>query len=83
MHREISVGDSSGTTAPRILKVGTNIGYDYLYRVRPNQHTHAYHFLSLSTFFIAKKYFVQDFSGTIAPRIMKLCTNLSNTSCIA
>ena len=25
--------DFSGTTAPRILKFGTNIGYDLLYRV--------------------------------------------------
>ena len=31
------VKDSSGTTVPRILKFGTNIGYDKLYCVRKNQ----------------------------------------------
>ena len=29
MHREIYVKDFTWTTAPRILKFGTNIGYDY------------------------------------------------------
>ena len=29
MHREICFKGFSGTTAPRILKFGTNIGYDY------------------------------------------------------
>ena len=32
----------SGTTAPRILKFGTNIGYDLLYCIRDNQHPDAY-----------------------------------------
>ena len=38
-------------TAPRILKFGTNIYYDLLYRVRENQHPHANHSLYLSFFF--------------------------------
>ena len=29
--REICVKDFSGTIAPRILKIGTNVGYDLLY----------------------------------------------------
>ena len=35
---EICVKDFSGTTAPRILKFGTNVGYDLLYCVKKNQH---------------------------------------------
>ena len=37
-YREICVEDSSGTIAPKILKFGTNIGYDLLYCVKENQH---------------------------------------------
>ena len=37
IHREICVKDFSGTTAPRILKTGTNVGYDLLHCVRENQ----------------------------------------------
>ena len=42
-----SVKDFSGTTAPRILKLVTNIGYD-LYCVSQNQRARAYHSLYLS-----------------------------------
>ena len=47
MHRDICVKGLSGTTAPRILKFGVNIGYNYLYCVRQNQHRLAYHSLSI------------------------------------
>ena len=50
IHREICVKDFSGTTAPRILKFGTNVGYDLLQCVRENQSPDAYHFLYLSIF---------------------------------
>ena len=50
IHREICVKDFSGTTAPRILKFGTNVGYDLLLCVRENQPPDAYHFLYLSIF---------------------------------
>ena len=40
--------DFSGTTGPRILKFCTNIGCEYLYCVRENQHPHACLFLYLS-----------------------------------
>ena len=50
MHREICVKGFSGTTTPRILKFVTNIGYDYLYRVRQKQHPLAYHCLYLTIF---------------------------------
>ena len=48
IHREICVKDFWGTTAPRILKFSTNIGYDLLYYVRENQPPAAYYFLYLS-----------------------------------
>ena len=35
----LSVKDFSGTTRPRILKFGTNNGYDLLYCVGENQPT--------------------------------------------
>ena len=50
------VKDFSGTTAPRILKFGTNIWYDLLYCVRQNQHPHAYRFLYLSIFLFRQRF---------------------------
>ena len=50
IHRKICVKDFSGTTAPRILKSGTNVGYDLLHFLRENQTHDAYHFLYLSIF---------------------------------
>ena len=41
-----------------ILKFGTNIRYDLLYCVRENQHSHAYHSLYLSIFFLLLKTFL-------------------------
>ena len=71
------IKDFSGTTAPRILRFGTNIGYNMLYCVIENQHPHMYHYLYLSIFSSSPiKFFVKDFSGTTAPRILKFCTNI-------
>ena len=50
IHREICVKDFSGTTAPRILKFGTNVGYDWWHCVRENQPPDCFHFLYLSIF---------------------------------
>ena len=56
IHRDICVKDFSGTTVPRILKFGTNVGYDLLYCVKENQHTATYYsliyFLSLQGNFL-------------------------------
>ena len=49
-HKEICVKDFSVTTAPRILKVGINVGHDLLYGVKENQHAAANHCLYLSIF---------------------------------
>ena len=47
---EISVKDFSGTTCPRILKIGTKLGNDKLYCVLKNQPHIAHQFLYLSVF---------------------------------
>ena len=77
------VKDFLGTTAPRILKFGTNIGYDMLYRVKENRHPHAYQSLYLSIFsFSPIKFFVKDVAGTTAPRILKFVQTLAMTCSI-
>ena len=53
IHREICVEDFSGTTTPRILKFGTNVGYDLLYCVKENQHAAAYHSFICPFFFLS------------------------------
>ena len=62
IHREICVKDFSGTTAPRILKFGTNVRYDLLHCVRENQPPDAYHFLYLSTFLSRQSNFLLQIS---------------------
>ena len=62
IYREICVKDFSGTTAPKILKFGTNVGYDLLYCVRENQPTGAYHLLYLSTFLSLQSNFLLQIS---------------------
>ena len=62
IHREIFVKDFSGTTAPRILKFGTNVGYDLLHCVRENQPPGAYHFLYLFIFLSLQSNFLLQIS---------------------
>ena len=59
--REIYVKVFSETTAPRILKLGTNVGYGLLYCVRENQHAAAYHSPYLSIFLSLKAKFLLNF----------------------
>ena len=61
IHREVCVKDFSGTIAPRILKLGTNVGYD-LYCVKENQHAAAYHSLYLSIFLSLQANFLLQIS---------------------
>ena len=71
------IKDFSGTTAPRILKSGINIGYDLLYHVRENQRPHSYHSLYLSIFsFSPIKFFIKEFAGTTACKILKFCRKI-------
>ena len=62
IHRDICVKDFSGTTAPRILKFGTNVVYDLLHCVRENQPPDAYHFLYLFIFLSFQSNFLLQIS---------------------
>ena len=61
IHREICVKDFSGTTVSRILKFGTNVGYDLLYCVKENQPAAAYQCLICPFFFLSKQIFCYKF----------------------
>ena len=62
VHREICVKEFSGTALPRILKFGTNVGYDLLCGVKENQHAAAYHSLYLSIFLSLQSSFLLQIS---------------------
>ena len=47
---------------PRVLKFGTNIGYDLLYRVKENQLAAAYHSPYLSIFLCLQANFLLQIS---------------------
>ena len=67
------VKDISGTTVPRILKFGTNIGYDKLYCVLKNQPHMAYLSLYLSIFLSSNKFFDHISSESMTARVFKFC----------
>ena len=60
IHREICVKDFSGTTVPRILKFGINVGYDLLYCVKENQCTQCLNHL---LFYVKEKQISPTFSS--------------------
>ena len=61
---------------PRILKFGTNVGYDLLYCVKENQYAAAYHSLYLSIFLSLINLFVPKFSAPITARGFKFYIHL-------
>ena len=75
IHREICVKDFSRTTAPRILKFGTNVGYDLLHCVREKQPPDAYHFLYLFIFLSLQSDFLLRFLGIYESQSLQIsCT---------
>ena len=58
---------------PRILKFGTNIGYDKLYCVLKNQPHMAYQSLYLSIFLSSNKFFHHISSESMNARVFKFC----------
>ena len=78
------VKDFSRTTAPRILKFGTNVGYDLLhytpvYEVYRGYVVFVFSVTMFVCVFVCKLffiYFVKDFSGTTESRILKFGTNV-------
>ena len=55
---------------PRILKFGTNVGYDLLYCVKENQHAAAYYSLICPFYFLSKQIFCYIF--------LRFCESLSS-----
>ena len=65
----VFVKEFSGTTIPRILKFGTNIGYDLLYCVIETQPPSTYHSLYLSIFLsLQQKFLTHLESGQVFVR---------------
>ena len=61
---------------PRILKFGTNVGYDLFYCVKENQFAAAYHspYLSIVYFsFSPSKFSVTNFLASMRARVFKFC----------
>ena len=78
IHREICVKDFTGTTVPRILKFGTNVGYDLLYYVKENQYAAACHCLICRFFFSPSKFSVTNFSASMGARVFKFCIHMES-----
>ena len=79
IHRELCVKDFSGTTAPRILKFGTNIGYDLLLCVRENQPPDSYCSFICPFFFLSNQIFCYRFLGFYESQsLLKFCIHLES-----
>ena len=72
IHRELFVKDSSGTTAPRILKFDTNVGYDLLHCIREHEPPAAYHFFYLSIFLPPSQIFCYRFLSFYESRSLQV-----------
>ena len=65
--------DFSGTTAPRSLKFGTNVGYDLLYCVKENQLLLLIIALFVDFSFSPSKFSVTNFLASMRARVFKFC----------
>ena len=74
IHREICVKDFSRTTVPRVLKFGTNVGYDLLYCVKENQHIPLFVHYS----FIPSRFSVTYFLASMRARVFKFCIHIES-----
>ena len=74
----ICVKDFSGTTLPRILKFGTNVGYDLLYCVRENEPPDAYHSPYLSIFLSLQANFLLQISQLLWESDFKFCIHIES-----
>ena len=72
------VKDFSRTTEPRILKFGTNVGYNLLYCVRENQPPPLIISIICPFFFYSKKIPVTDFSASMRAKVFKVCIHLES-----
>ena len=77
LNMEISVKHFSGTAGHRIMKFGTNIGYDKLYCVRKNQPSPTYQSLYLSIFLSLLLKFLSQISQLLFMSA-SVCIHLDN-----
>ena len=71
--------DFSGTTAPRVLKFGTNVGYDLLYCVKENQPAAAFFIALFVDFsFSPSKFSVTNFLGPMRAIVFKFCIHIES-----
>ena len=73
--REICVNNFSGTTVPKILKFGTNVGYDLLYCVKENEHAVLIIPLICPFFLSLSKFSVTNFLATMRASLQILYTH--------
>ena len=78
IHREICVKDFSGNTAPRILKFGTNVGYDSLYCVKENQRATAFYSLYLYIFLSLQANFLLQISRFYESQSLQICIQIES-----
>ena len=78
VHREIWVKYFSGTTAPRILKFGTNVGYDLLHCVRESASWCLPFPLFVQFSFCPIKFPVTDFLASMRARVFKFLIHLES-----
>ena len=76
IHREICIKNFPGTTAPRILKFGTNVGYHWLHCVRENLPPDVYHFFYLPIYLSLQSNFLLQISRLLWEPVFKFLTHL-------
>ena len=77
IHRIICVKDFLGITLPKILKFGTNVGYDLLYCVRSASSCISF-YLFVHFSFPPFKFSVTDFSTPMGASIFKFCIHIES-----
>ena len=70
--------DFSATTAPRILKFGTNVGYYLLYCVKENQPAALIIALFVQFSFSTRKFSVTNFLASMKARVFKFCLRIES-----
>ena len=72
------VKDFSGTTEPRVLKFGINVGYNLFYRVRESTSSCLSFFLFVHFSFSPIKISVSDFTASMKAKVFKFCIHFEH-----
>ena len=78
IHREICINDFSGTTVPRILKFGTNVGYDLVLCKRESVCCCLSFPLFVYFSFSPSKFSVTNFLASMRARVFKFCMHIES-----